>query len=65
MIINKIARFAGCPEDQVAGIYLHKKKGDVVEKGETIFTIYTESEEKLHQAKNLYEKDKDKVIEFS
>jgi len=64
-MINKIARFAGCPEDQAAGIYLHKRKGDTVEKGEKILTLYTISEEKLHHAKNLYEKNKSQVIEFS
>jgi putative thymidine phosphorylase len=63
-MINKIARFAGCPEDQAAGIYLHKKKGEVVEKNHPIFTIYTMSEEKLKQAKSLYEKNKKKVFEF-
>ncbi len=63
-MINKIARFAGCPEDRAAGIYLHKKKGDIAEKGEKIFTIYTVSKEKLNQAKKLYKKNKNKVIEF-
>jgi thymidine phosphorylase len=64
-LINKIARFAGCPEDKAAGIYLYKKKGDIIEKNQTIFTIYAVSEEKLRQAKNLYNKTKKKVIEFS
>ena len=63
-LINKIARFAGCPEDKAAGIYLYKKKGDIVEKDQPIFTIYTVSEEKLRQAKNLYNKLKKKVLEF-
>ena len=64
-LINKIARFAGCPEDKTAGIYLHKKKGDIVEKRGDIMTIYAASEEKLKQAKNLYNNLKKKVIEFS
>jgi len=63
-MINKIARFAGCPEDQAAGIFLHKKKGEIVEKNNPIFTIYTISEEKLKQAKNLYEKNKERVVEY-
>ena len=63
-MINKIARFAGCPEDQAAGILIHKRKGDFVEKGEKIFTVYTISKEKLQHAKNLYEKNKNQVMEF-
>ncbi|MFA5258604.1 MAG: thymidine phosphorylase family protein [Candidatus Pacearchaeota archaeon] len=63
-MINKIARFAGCPEDTAAGIYLHKKKGEIVEKNQSIFTIYTLSEEKLKQAKSLYERNKEKVFEY-
>jgi AMP phosphorylase len=63
-LINKIARFAGCPEDHLAGIYLHKKKGDTLKKGETIMTIYAESKEKLESAKGLYERLKKDVVEF-
>ena len=62
--INKIARFAGCPEDKAAGIYLHKKKKDLIKKGEEILTIYAVSEEKLKQAKELYMQNKNKVIEY-
>ena len=64
-MINKISRFAGCPEDSAAGIYLYSKKGDIVEKGQIVFTIYTVSNEKLRQAKSLYEKNKSKVIDYS
>ncbi len=63
-LINKIARFAGCPEDKEAGIYLYKKKHDIVEKDEKIMTFYANSEEKLRQAENLYNKLKKRVIEF-
>ncbi len=63
-IINKIARFAGCPEDKEAGIYLYKKKHDIANKGEKIMTFYADSEEKLRHAQNLYNKFKNKVIEF-
>jgi len=63
-LINKIAEFAGCPEDKAAGIYLHKKKNDVVEKNENIMTIYAVSEEKLKQAKELYNRLKKRVIDF-
>ncbi|VVB78808.1 AMP phosphorylase [uncultured archaeon] len=64
-IINKIARFAGCPEDAAAGIYLYKKKGEIIEKNQVLFTIFAVSEEKLKQAKGLYNKLGKKAVEFS
>ncbi len=57
-LTNDLARFAGCPEDKAAGIYLHKKVGSVVKKGEKILTIYSTSEEKLKHAKKFYNKFK-------
>lgn len=63
-LINKVARFAGCPDDKEAGVYLHKKKNDFAEKGEKIITVYANSKEKLQQAKKLYEKLKHRVMEF-
>jgi putative thymidine phosphorylase len=49
--ISKIARIAGCPKDNGAGIYLYKHKGDKVEKGDKLFTIYANTKDKLHFAK--------------
>ncbi len=46
-IISKIARATGAPMDKGAGIYLYRMKGDKVEKGDILFDIYAESEEKL------------------
>ena len=63
-LINKIARFAGCPEDKAAGIYIYKKKNEIVEKDQPIFTVYAVSAEKLRQAKELYNKLKKDVVEF-
>ncbi len=37
-----LARTAGAPHDNGAGIYLHAKKGSRVKKGDPIFTIYAE-----------------------
>ncbi len=45
-----IARTAGAPHDEGAGIYLHKKKGQHVEKGEPIFTIYADRGWRLEKA---------------
>jgi AMP phosphorylase len=45
--ISKIARVAGAPEDNGAGIYMHKHCGDRVKKGDTIFTIIAQNETEL------------------
>jgi AMP phosphorylase len=37
-----LARTAGAPHDNGAGIYLHAKKGSRVKKGDPIFTIYAD-----------------------
>lgn len=53
-ILNKnitiVARILGAPEDKKAGMYLHKKIGDEVEKGDEIVTLYSESEYRLKEA---------------
>ncbi len=51
MEISHIARVAGAPMDKGAGVYLHYKRGDRVKKGDVLFTIYAESDEKLGFAK--------------
>jgi len=38
--IARIARLAGAPMDQGAGVELHKKLGDSVSQGETLYVIY-------------------------
>ncbi len=50
--IASIARLAGAPMDKGAGIYLHKKVGDKVKKGEPLFTIYAEFNADFTFAKN-------------
>ncbi len=49
--VSKTARAAGSPVDKGAGLYLHKKVGDSVTKGQPLFTIYAESAFKLGFAK--------------
>jgi AMP phosphorylase len=45
--LSKIARAAGAPADQGAGILMHKRYGESVKEGEKIFTIYSESERNI------------------
>ncbi|HII71834.1 TPA: hypothetical protein HA265_03710 [Candidatus Woesearchaeota archaeon] len=53
--IARIARAAGAPHDKGAGIYLYHHVGDHVEKGDRIFTIYSENPQKMKFAKQRLE----------
>lgn len=54
--IAKIARIAGAPKDQGAGIYLYKHEKYKVKKGEPVFTIYSDNKMKLQYAVNILKK---------
>lgn len=45
-----IAKEAGAPRDKGAGLFLHKKMGDRVRKGETLFQIFSEKNYKMKAA---------------
>lgn len=49
--IVAIAKAAGAPSDKGAGLLIHLKKGQRVEAGEKLFTIYADNEAKLRRAK--------------
>src|SRR3989344_2973457 len=49
--ISKIARAAGAPRDSTAGVYLYLHKNDLVKKGEILFTIYSNSRQRLDFAR--------------
>ncbi|MFC1801058.1 AMP phosphorylase [Nanoarchaeota archaeon] len=51
--ISKVARLAGAPSDKEAGVYLVKKAGQRVKKGDILYTIYAKSKFKLGMAKKL------------
>ena len=51
--ISRIARIAGAPSNKGAGIYLHKHVGSKVKKGDDLFTIYSESKQKLDFTKEI------------
>jgi len=54
--IARLARVAGAPADKGAGIYLYKHVNDKAKKGETLFTIYSESKHKLRFVKEAMKK---------
>jgi AMP phosphorylase len=49
-VIMKVARTAGAPKDKGAGVYVHKKRGEIVKAGDPLITIYAEKEWKLDNA---------------
>ncbi len=61
--IAKIARFAGAPKDEAAGVYLWKKVNEKVRYGERIFTVYSNSELKLDQVVKLLRETNPVIIE--
>lgn len=52
-IISKIAKVAGAPKDKGSGIFLNVHLGNKVKKDSVLYTIYSESEEKMNFAKEL------------
>ncbi len=54
--ISKIARIAGAPRIKGAGVLLHKTRGDHIEVGDSLFTIYSEREDLLGYAIKALEK---------
>lgn len=53
----EICRVLGAPSCKIAGIYLNKVMGDMVKKGEVIFTMYAESPDRLKMAKQALVKN--------
>ncbi len=60
--ITKVARLAGAPVDKKAGVYLHSHKGNIIRRGDTLLTVYSESEEKLAFAKEFLKTTKCMLI---
>lgn len=61
-IITRIARKAGAPHDKGSGLYINKKVGDKVKRGDLLYTIYAESEFKLNLAIEFLRKDNGYLI---
>ncbi len=51
--IARIARLAGCPNDKGAGVMLWKKKGEMVKKGDVIYTVFAESRYKMRYVREF------------
>ena len=54
--ISKIARFCGAPKTKEAGLYMHKKVGDKVNREDALITLYSSNEQSLNYAKDYYYK---------
>jgi len=50
VVISRVARIAGAPLNKGSGLYLYRHTGGKVKKGEKLFTIYSESREKIRYA---------------
>ncbi|KTD10838.1 thymidine phosphorylase [Legionella gratiana] len=59
--LAKLAKLAGAPKSKSAGIDLHVHVGESVEKGESLFTIHSESSGEFHYACDVL-RDKQDVI---
>ena len=63
--ISKIARIAGAPEDRGAGIYLYKHVNGKVKKGDILYTVYSQSKDKLGYVKDALKKIESVIISYS
>ncbi len=60
--IVKIARTAGAPKDKGAGVYVHKKKGEIVKVGDDLITIYAEKDWKLDNAIEVAQREQPVLV---
>lgn len=56
--INYLARLTGAPNDKAAGLFLYCNKGNKLKKKDKIIAIYSESQSRLKQALDFYNKEK-------
>ncbi len=60
--ISRIARIAGAPSNKGAGIYLYCHVGEKVKSGDKLFTIYSESRQKLDFAKEALKSEQAFIV---
>ena len=61
--IVEIARLSGAPADKGAGVWINRKKGELVRKGEPLITIYSDKKWKLDNAIKSAERDNPIIVE--
>ena len=61
--IVEIARIAGAPIDKGAGVWIHRKRGETVNKGDPLITIFADKSWKLTNALKSAEKDYPIIVE--
>lgn len=57
--LAKIAKLAGAPNDKTAGIYLQTRCGEIIKKGQNLFTLHAESHGELQYALEYIDKHPD------
>ena len=63
IMIAKLARIAGAPQNKGAGIYLYRHVGDKLEKGKRILTVYADSKHKIEYVKQTL-RNMDAIVEY-
>lgn len=53
--LNALCKILGAPNDRKAGVFLHKKRKDSVEKKEVLFEMYSSSRYRLEEAQQTLE----------
>jgi len=61
-VIAKIARIAGAPDDQGAGLFIVKKVHDLIKKGDLLYTVYAENRFKQGLVQEFLKENKGYVI---
>ncbi len=54
LIINRIAKMAGCPSSKSSGVEIIKKQGAKIKEGDLVFRVYSHSESRLRKAEKIY-----------
>lgn len=68
-MIDQVARILGAPHEKLAGIYINKHLGQTVRKGERLYTLYGQSDDRINLAlealktKKIFKIDRQNVEE--
>jgi len=58
MHITAAGRVLGAPHEKLAGIYINKRLGQKVRKGERLYTLYAQNKDRIDLALNVLENKK-------